>query len=525
MSAAATAAPLAASSDAVPLRSWIAVIGGVFGAFMAVLDILITNASLADIQGSLGASLDEGSWISTAYLIAEVIVIPLTGWLSLVFGLRRYLLANCALFLVFSVLCARATSLSEMVLFRVGQGFTGGVLIPLAFTILLMKLPLSKRAIGGAMFGFTATFAPAVGPTLGGWLTDNWSWQWIFYINVLPGVLMMAMIAYGLDGTPMQLWRLRRGDYLGIFCMAIGLGTLVYVLEEGQRKDWFGNDTIRWCAWISGIFLIAFLTIQLIRNEPLLDLRLLTRRALGVATAMNIATGLGLYGTTFIMPLYLAQVQGYNALEIGHVMMWQGLPQLAVFPLVPLIMKYIDSRAVVGFGLAMFAASCLMNGYMSHDSGIEQLKWAQLVRASGQPLIMAPLAAMATVGIQPDQAGSASAVFNMFRNLGGSVGIAMMSVVATTREHYHFSIIAGRVTHNARHTQAMLDQLAAQFSPYGYDAMTKATALLAQMVRREAMTMAYSDAFTLVGTGLALAIVGVIFLPKLPKFGGTVRGH
>jgi MFS transporter, DHA2 family, multidrug resistance protein len=218
-------------------------------------------------------------------------------------------------------------------------------------------------------------------------------------------------------------------------------------------------------------------------------------------------------------------VQGYNALEIGHVMMWQGLPQLAVFPLVPLIMKYIDSRVVVGFGLAMFAASCLMNGYMSHDSGIEQLKWAQLVRASGQPLIMAPLSAMATVGIQPAQAGSASAVFNMFRNLGGSVGIAMMSVVATNREHYHFSIIAERVTRNAGHTQTMLDQLAARFTPYGYDAMTKATAQLAQMVRREAMTMAYSDAFTLVGAGLALAIVGVIFLPKLPKFGGPVRGH
>jgi DHA2 family multidrug resistance protein len=526
MSASAATSPLVAPrADVVSLRSWIAVIGGVLGAFMAILDILITNASLADIQGSLGASLDEGSWVSTGYLIAEVIVIPLTGWLSLVFGLRRYLLANCALFLVFSVLCGRASSLPEMIFFRLGQGFTGGVLIPLAFTILLVKLPLSKRAIGSAMFGFTATFAPAIGPTLGGWLTDNWSWQWIFYINVPPGIIMMAMIAYGLDAAPMQLGRLRRGDYPGIVCMAIGLGSLIYVLEEGQRKDWFGNDTIRMFAWISGTFLIAFLTIQLMREEPLLDLRLLKRRALGVATTMNIATGLGLYGTTFIMPLYLAQVQGYNALEIGHVLMWLGLPQLAVFPLVPLILKYVDSRVVVGCGLAMFALSCLMNGYMSHDSGIEQLKWAQLVRALGQPMIMAPLSAMATVGIQPAQAGSASAVFNMFRNLGGSVGIAMMSVVATNREHYHFSIIAERVTHNAAHTQAMLDQLTARFAANRGDAIMQATARLAQIVRREAMTMAYSDAFTLIGAGLAMAIVGVIFLPKLPKFGGPGAGH
>jgi DHA2 family multidrug resistance protein len=511
--------------DAVALRDWIAVLGGVLGAFMAILDIMITNASLADIQGSLGASLDEGSWVSTGYLISEVVVIPLTGWLSRVFGLRRYLLANCAAFLVFSVLCGRAANLTEMIVFRVGQGFSGGVLIPLAFTILLVKLPLSKRAIGGAMFGFTATFAPAIGPTLGGWLTDNWSWQWIFYINVLPGILMITMIAYGLDWEPPQLWRLKSGDYLGVVCMAIGLGSLIYVLEEGQRKDWFGNDTIRMFAWLAGIFLVAFIAIQFTRKEPLLDLRLLRRRALGVATAMNIGTGLGLYGTTFIMPLYLAQVQGYNALEIGHVMMWLGLPQLAMFPLVPLILKYIDSRLVVGFGLAMFATSCLMNGYMSHDSGIDQLKWAQLVRALGQPMIMAPLSAMATVGIQPSQAGSASAVFNMFRNLGGSVGIAMMAVIATRREHYHFSIIAERVTHNAAHTHEMLDQLMTTYALHGGEAQMQATAQLARIVRREAMTMAYADAFTLIGIGLTVAMVGVFFLPPLPRFSTPDSGR
>ncbi len=260
--------PLPAAAERVPLRNWIAVGGGVLGAFMAVLDIQITNSSLADIQGALGASLDEGSWISTGYLIAEIIVIPLTGWLALVFGMRRLLLVCCVLFLGFSMLCGMARNLEQMILFRIGQGFTGGVLIPLAFTILLVKLPVSKRAIGSALFGFSATFAPAIGPTLGGWLTETYSWQWIFYINLLPGAVLVAMIWYGLDDTPAQLGRLRRGDWGGIVSMAIGLGCLEYVLEEGQRKDWFGNDVIRLCAWLAGIFLVAFVVIEFVRREP-----------------------------------------------------------------------------------------------------------------------------------------------------------------------------------------------------------------------------------------------------------------
>src|SRR5271165_2372090 len=224
MSTALGAGPVAAARPAaVPARDWIAVIGGVLGAFMAVLDIQITNASLADIQGALGASLDEGSWISTGYLIAEIIVIPLTGWLSQVFGLRRYILVNAVLFLGFSMLCGTATTLNQMILYRIGQGFTGGVLIPLAFTIILIKLPPAKRPVGMALFGFSATFAPAIGPTIGGWLTDTYSWHWIFYINLIPGALLIAMIWYGLDNAPMKLGMLRRGDWIGIAAMALGL--------------------------------------------------------------------------------------------------------------------------------------------------------------------------------------------------------------------------------------------------------------------------------------------------------------
>lgn len=521
MSATATAAPARSAS----LRDWIAFLGGALGAFMAVLDIQITNSSLADIQGSLGASLEEGSWISTGYLIAEIIVIPLTGWLGGVFGLKRYMIANAGLFLVFSVLCGLATSLPEMILFRVGQGFTGGVLIPTAFTILLLRIPMHQRAAAGAIFGLTVTFAPAIGPTIGGWLTDTYSWHLIFYINLLPGAALIAMIAYGLDPAPLRLDRLRGADWAGIACMALGLGCLEYTLEEGQRKDWFGDDRIVAAACVSAVALCGFFYVELYGRrrrgrEPFIDLRLFENRALATASLVNAVSGLALYGSVFILPLYLSRVQGYNALQIGEVQMWMGLPQLFVLPFLPLALKHFDGRVVVGFGLSLFAASCVMNAYMTPDTGIDQLKYSQLVRALGQPFILAPLSQMATVGIAPAQAGGASALFNMTRNLGGSIGIALLGTAVEAREHFHFSVLAERLTRNSPH---VADRLAALAHRLGDE--QRALAALANQVRRQALVMAYADGFMLMGWGLLLVLLAVPFLVPAPKGGGGGGGH
>lgn len=516
------AAPAQAAVPAAPqgtLRDWVAFLGASLGAFMAVLDIQITNSSLADIQGSLGASLDEGSWISTGYLIAEIIVIPLTGWLGLVFGLKRYLMANAVLFLGFSILCGLATSLPEMILFRVGQGFTGGVLIPTAFTIMLIRIPVSQRALAGAIFGLTVTFAPAIGPTVGGWLTDTYSWHYIFYINVLPGLALLCMVWWGLDNAPTQLHRLAKGDWWGIATMALGLGSLEYMLEEGQRKDWFGDDRIVLAAAVAVVSLTAFLAIELTRKEPFIDLRLLTHRALGVASLVNFASGLGLYGSVYVLPLYLARVQHYNALQIGQVQMWLGLPQLFLLPLLPLVLKLFDSRLVIGFGLSLFAVSCGMNAYLTPDTGIDQLKASQLVRAAGQPFIISPLSQMATVGIAPAQAGAASALFNMARNLGGSVGIAALGTVVDQREHFHFSVMAERITRNASRTR---DRVAAMVARLGSEA--RAYAALSNQVRSQAYVMAYADGFAIIAVALGLSLLAVPFLVPVPKGGGEGGG-
>ena len=249
-----------------PLKIWIAVIGSTLGAFMAVLNIQIVNASLADIQGAIGAGTDDGGWISTSYLIAEIVVIPLTGWLARVFSVRNYLLVNAILFLVFSVACAFAANLQQMIILRAIQGFSGGVLIPMAFTIIITMLPKAKQPIGLALFALSATFAPAIGPTIGGYLTENWGWEYIFYVNLVPGALMVAMLWASLDRAPMNLGLLAKGDWPGIVTMAIGLAALQTVLEEGNKDDWFGSPFIVRLSVIAAVSLTLFLIIELTRR-------------------------------------------------------------------------------------------------------------------------------------------------------------------------------------------------------------------------------------------------------------------
>lgn len=511
----------------VTLKDWIGVSATLLGAFMAVLDIQITNASLNDITGALGASLDEGAWISTAYLLAEIVVIPLTGWLSQVFSVRRYLLVNAALFICFSIICAFATTLPQMILFRAGQGFTGGVLIPMSFTVILMTLPPSKQPMGLALFGLSATLAPSLGPTVGGWLTDSYGWQYIFYLNVIPGLLLIAGVWYALPRRPMQLNLLNHGDWTGIATMAIGLASLEFFLEEGNRKDWFGSESIQKAALLAAIFLPIFVLIQFTKKNPLLNLRLLGRRNFAIATVTTLGLGLGLYGSTFILPLYLAQVQGYNAMQIGQTIMWAGVPQLFITPFVPLLMKRLDLRLLVTVGFSLFAVSCFMNTTMTHDTGMVQLIPAQVMRALGQPLVITPLSTFATAGIEPKQIGSASAIFNMARNLGGSVGIAILGTLQSVRERFHSNRLMDAISLSNSITRDRVEQLTQMFLQYTSDpirAQNQAYELLTRTVRREATIMAFNDCFFFIGCVLLMSAVLVLFFkPVKPAAGGAAH--
>lgn len=513
--------------DRVSFKTWIGVLGAVLGAFMAVLDIQITNASLQDIQAALGATLEEGSWISTAYLVAEIVVIPLTGWLARVFSTRWYLLVNAALFTFFSVCCAWAWNLNTMILFRALQGLTGGVLIPMAFTLILTQLPAAKQPIGLAMFAITATFAPSIGPTLGGWLTENYGWEYVFYLNLIPGALLLAAVWYAIAPQPLQLYLLKQGDWGGIVAMAIGLGSLQVVLEEGSRKDWFSSQFIVRLGVIAAIFLAIFFWIELTRQRPFINLRLIGRRNFGLATVVNVALGVGLYGSVYILPLYLAQIQQYNAMQIGEVIMWAGIPQLFIVPFVPKLMQRIDTRFAIGVGVSVFAVSCFMNAHMTHDTGLDQLRWSQLVRAMGQPLIMVPLSSIATANIEAEQAGSASGLFNMMRNLGGSLGIAALATLLTRREQFHSNRLGEAISLYDPQTQQRIEQLTQYFVSRGADLSTagqQAIASLENIVRREAFVMAFNDCFYFIGMTLLLSGIAVLFFKKV-KAGGGAMGH
>jgi len=501
-----------------PLKMWTAVIGSTLGAFMAVLNIQIVNASLADIQGAIGAGTDDGGWISTSYLIAEIVVIPLTGWLARVFSVRTYLLVNAILFLVFSVACAFAANLQQMIILRAIQGFSGGVLIPMAFTIIITMLPKAKQPIGLALFALSATFAPAIGPTIGGYLTENWGWEYIFYVNLVPGAIMVGMLWASLDRAPMNLGLLAKGDWPGIVTMAIGLAALQTVLEEGNKDDWFGSPFIVRLSVVAAVSLTLFLIIELRAAHPLLNLRLLVRRNFGFGIVANFLLGIALYGSVFILPIYLTRIQGYNSEQIGMVLAWTGIPQLLLIPLVPRLMKRIDLRIMIVVGFALFAASNFMNIYMTADYASDQLFWPNIVRAIGQALVFTPLSAIATSGIEKENAGSASSLFNMMRNLGGAVGIAMLQTFAQKREQFHSNILTDSVTVFDEATRTRIARLTAYFMNHGVSdvatAQHKAIVAVALRLRQQANIMAYSDTFYLLGVALVAALIASLFLKK-----------
>src|SRR4051794_33413426 len=521
--------PAADASEApVSANTWIAVVAATLGAFMAVLNIQIVNASLADIQGAIGAGIDDGGWISTSYLIAEIVVIPLSGWLAQVFSVRIYLLTNATLFLTFSVACAFAQDLPQMIVLRAVQGFTGGVLIPMAFTLIITLLPKAKQPIGLALFAISATFAPAIGPTIGGYLTENWGWEYIFYVNLVPGALMIGMLWYSLETRPMNLALLREGDWFGIVTMAIGLGALQTVLEEGNKEDWFGSPFIVRLSIVAAVALSAFLWIELTASKPLLNLRLLVRRNFGFGILANFLLGVALYGSVFILPVYLSRIQGYNAEQIGMVLAWTGFPQLLLIPLVPRLMQRFDPRLIIGIGLALFAASNFMNIYMTSDYATDQLFWPNIVRALGQALVFAPLSAVATAGIEAENAGSASGLFNMMRNLGGAVGIAMLQTFLTKREQYHSNVLTQSVSLLEQATRTRIEQLTQYFMNHGVadhaEATHRALVAIGKIVQKQAYILAFSDTFFLLGVALIVALMAALLLKK-PDHLASGGGH
>lgn len=513
--------------DHVPIRAWVAVLGGVVGCFMAGMNVHVTNASLPDVRGSLGASFEEGSWITTAYLVAEIIIIPMTGWLVSVFSIRRVLIVGTGGFILFSIACSAAPDIKTMIAARALQGAFGGVLIPLSFQIILSKLPRSKHAFGMALFAIANNVAQASGPSLGGWLTETLNWRWIFYLQVPPGILLLAAIGWAMPRGPVRLERLRNGDWGGIATMVLSLSALQIMLEEGGREDWFASTFIIAAATVAAIGLITFVLIELQRSEPLINIRLLAHYNFGLASLMQFAFGAVAFGVVFLVPNYFAELQGYNAAQIGMTVIPYGLVQFVMSFATPKLMQWSNVRIVIVAGFVIMATGCLMNIHLDSNSAANIIVPSLIVRGIGQSLIVVALSVMAVNGLDKSNVGSASGLFTTVRNVGGAIGIAAASQIIVVRSTLHACRIGESVNSYSPELNDRTILLVRQLSHLHvsrasalYEAAyatfrQQAMAVLDRIVRHDALLLAYSDAFLIAGLAM-LFCAGCAFLLRTP---------
>lgn len=506
-------------------RDWIAVMAGILGAFMAALDIAITNSSLPQIQGEIGATGTEGTWISTSYLVAETIMIPLSAWMVRLFGLGRFVFVCAALFTIFSVMCGYAQSLPQMIMGRLGQGFFGGALIPTAMTIIALKLPPAKQALGMTLFGLTVVLAPVFGPILGGFLTDNVGWYWVFFLNVPVGLVLLTMIRFGFDAEPFNRDELRKGDWLGMAGLSLFLGALTVVLEEGQRDQWFESAFIVKLTIASILGLGLFLLAQKLSADPVLKLGLLRNRSFAGALIIAVLMGGGYFSVLYVMPIFLGIIAGYNAGQIGIVMMYSGAGSMITVFVYPILAKYVDLRVLIFAGLVLCTVSFRLGSFLASDWGTDQFIWLQIILGNGMSLIFFPLSQVALAGVLAQDVPDASGFFNMARNLGGSIGLALTAVLIDTRHAFHLQVVAESISANgavAAERLGMITGGLASRAADGADNAQRALILIQAEIEREALTMSFADCFTVLMVAAIIVLPSVLMLARTDESAGAM---
>jgi MFS transporter, DHA2 family, multidrug resistance protein len=489
------------------------------GFFIALLDIQIVSASLRDIGGGLSAGSDEIAWVQTSYLIAEIIVIPLSGWLSRVMSTRWLFCISAAGFTASSLLCGWAWDIQSMIIFRALQGFLGGSMIPTVFTTAFVFFPGRKMVIAAATIGAISSLAPTLGPTVGGWITDHYSWHWLFFVNLVPGIFVAVVVPILVRVDRPNLSLLRGADYPGMVLMAVFLGCLEYTLEEGPRWDWFGDDTIRMTAWISGLSGIAFVWRSLTYSQPVVDLRALKSRNFSLGCFFSFVTGIGIFATIYLTPLFLGRVRGFSALQIGLAVFSTGIFQVCAIPVYVFCARRIDLRWLMMFGLACFTLSMWNFTPITHDWGGRELLFPQALRGFAQQFAVAPTVTLTLGGLAPDRLKLASGLFNLMRNLGGAIGIAACGTILNDRTNLHFLRMAEHLnTANPAVMEMLQRATSAGAAIHGGDAQQSHAAalrLLWSLTWREAQTQTYADAFLAIMLCIGIATIMVPLMRRI----------
>ena len=517
-------APATASSlDAIPPRRLIAFLVMCFGMFMAFLDIQIVSSSLNEIQAGISASADEIPWVQTAYLIAEVIAIPLSGFLSRALGTRMLFSISAAGFTVASILCGTSSSINEMIIWRAVQGFIGGGMVPTVFAAAYFIFQGPRQKFIAPVVGLIATLAPTIGPTVGGYLTDAYSWHSLFFINVVPGIVVAVMTFLLVDFDQPDLSLLRNFDWYGLISMAGFLGALEYVLEEGPRYEWFDDSTIAAVAIVSAMSAVVFFARVLSAQTPIVDLRAFANRNFAVGSLFSFVLGIGLYGLTYLYPVYLAQVRGYDALMIGETMFVSGLVMFVTAPIAGQLNERVDPRYVLVTGFVLFAIGTWEMTYVTSDWDFWELLWPQILRGVGLMFAIIPVTNTALGTLPIERVKNASGLFNLMRNLGGAIGLAAINTWFNDRMDLHLDRLHEAVNGANVAATETLTNLATRF--HGSDAKAQALKEMMGIVRLQAAVMSYADVFLLM-TVLFLGLAAFGLLMKRPNtLAGAGAGH
>jgi MFS transporter, DHA2 family, multidrug resistance protein len=494
---------------------WLIAASVMLSTFMVVLDSSVANVALPHIAGNLSASTDESTWVLTSYLVANAIMLPAAGWIARRIGRKRLLILSILLFTVASLLCGMALTMPMLILARILQGLGGGGMQPLAQSILLESFPPRQHGTAMAAYGVGVIVAPIIGPTLGGWITDSYSWRWIFYINLPIGILALFMVNLYVEDPP-YLRKAFQGaiDYIGFGLMALWLGTLQLVLDKGQEADWFEAPWICWTVAISVAALIAFIARELMDRDPIVQLRIFRDRNFAVGTMITFLYGFILYGATALLPLFLQTLMGYSALQSGLATSPRGLGAMASMMVVGLLVRKIDARLLMAFGFGLLGASTWMLGNISLQIGMSSVVVPNILNGFAMGFIFVPLTTVTLSRLRKQEMGNATGIYNLMRSVGGSIGIAAVMAMLVRGAQTHQNTLAGDVGTGSPIAGIVARGLQARLFSQGADLVSahqKALGSLYRSVQQQSSLLAYADNFRLIAI-LAFACIPLLLL-------------
>jgi len=492
---------------------WLIAFSVMLATFMEVLDTTVVTVSLPHIGGSLAATSEEATWVLTSYLISNAIVLPATAWLTSIFGRRRFLLTCIVLFTLASAACGAAPSLGLLVTARILQGVGGGALQPIAQAVLLESFPPARRGVSMAVFSMGVIVAPILGPTLGGWITDNYSWRWVFYINLPIGILALLMAFAFVENPPyLERGEGRSMDYLGFALLAVWLGTAQVVFDKGQQDDWFAAVWIRWFVGISILAMVAFIVRELKTRDPIVDLRILANRNFAAGVIGVGLLGFLLFGTTSQLPLFLQTLLGYPALQSGLTVSPRGLGAMCASFVVGRLIGIIDPRLLIAGGFSLLATSSFMYGRLDLQIAMSNVVWASIINGAATGMIFVPLSTLCMGRLRNTQIANAAGIYNLMRNLGGSVGISLVTTLLQRGAQAHQTALVSHLTPYDPTYQSWLSAAETALAPKsGVDAAGQALGMLYRLLQQQATLMAFVDSFRLIGF-LALCSVPLALL-------------